>query len=1410
MYLILRKRTLLITILVWWWAMQTSLAQAPTWAWANAVRSDLGQDYNKAIAIDNQGNAYTTGNMNEGVNGAGADRAFIRKYNSSGTLLWQKTISNIFTNHAMNSSDIAVNSTGTEVYISGAFSGKMAFSNAVSIDVGGSQAVFLAKYDAANGNLQWVRTGTTTSLVYNDQLIELDDLGNVYLTGVFDGDLQFGSVNLTNGFEFKAIYLVKYNTNGTPLSAQRVAYIEYIADDNDFNLNDFEVDGSGSTFYTGDFRGTANINGTFVNSSGGGSDIFVLRNAVNGNAMWRRQYSGGLANLNGIDKGLVLELDNLGNVIFGGFFTASLSIGNINLQASVNSVSGFLAKLDGSGNPIWAIKPTDQSTAVKTLAVAGSDYIYVSGDFLGNATFGNNTLNSSNGDFYLARFNANGQAQWGAQAEPQTSSNSANLQLGVNSALIDQVYAAGSFDGSATFGAFNLNGSTNDTYLAKLTLLTPICQTPSPVTVSNITVNSAQIGWQIPTSALQIEMRYRKVGDANWQNQIFGRTQTSVTLNVLSASSQYEVQVRSICNNNQLSDWASVVNFTTATPVEPCIVPNTLNISQITNNSVYLSWVRPNFAAKQYDIRYRKANENIWTNIAVSGFNTEISDLEPLTTYIVQIRSYCGNGVNSSYSADYQFITTSPAVCNIPQNLRVASQTPNFAQIGWESAGNGVHYEVRYKLAQQTTWTTGLVTTNSIQITPVFSGTAYQIQVRSKCSNTLFSNWSGVFNFTTMGAPACGVPSGLIGQNITNNSINLTWVNGNGAGSYLLRYKASNQTTWTTLNTSFTQVNLTNLIAGTTYQVQVQSICDNGLTSAFTAVFSFTTTGVSPCQTPTVFSADVVGQNVASVIWATANGAIGYEIRYRSALTTTWTTVRINDGTIIRQELSNLLSGTQYFAQIRSICANNAVSAFSRLTSFTTLGNPVCVIPTGLNANSISINSVMLIWGRAAGAIAYDIRYRSNLTTTWTTIRVNDGSVISQILGNLLSGTTYFVQIRTICANGLATTFSPVLSFTTLGNVTCAVPSGLAVQNIANNSATFTWSNTNAAMYEVRYRPEISRTWISANTSTNSLIVNNLLSGTKYFVQVRAKCAGNLTTAFTALISFNTSGAIACAIPANLRIDRMTNHTATLLWEGVNGANQYELFYRPEFSTRWINVIVSGNSYTLQNLLAGTKYFIFIRSRCDFGLASLNSAPISFFTIGTPFCGNVSNLQASNISPNSVTLTWTGASGANQYEVQYRLKGVAVYTTQIVNGNTINLTNLVAGQVYQVRVRALCNDNYASLYLNSGFNTSLAFTPQTEQVSNQTQVADNQEINQNKPMQVYPNPSNGRVNVQKTIASMDKSQIQVLDKMGNLVFKQEQTGNIQTELNLQHLPKGIYYLKLISTEKSEIQRLVIE
>ncbi|MDP3930277.1 MAG: T9SS type A sorting domain-containing protein, partial [Bacteroidota bacterium] len=79
----------------------------------------------------------------------------------------------------------------------------------------------------------------------------------------------------------------------------------------------------------------------------------------------------------------------------------------------------------------------------------------------------------------------------------------------------------------------------------------------------------------------------------------------------------------------------------------------------------------------------------------------------------------------------------------------------------------------------------------------------------------------------------------------------------------------------------------------------------------------------------------------------------------------------------------------------------------------------------------------------------------------------------------------------------------------------------------------------------------------------------------------------------------------------------------------------------------------------------------------------------------------------------------------------------------------------------------------------------------------------NSALNLDKFMSVYPNPSNGRINLRLVSPHAENIQVSVFDILGKLVQQQEINGqNLQAnELDLSVQPKGFYVLKVQAGDK---------
>ncbi|OWY16788.1 hypothetical protein B6N25_17165, partial [Sphingobacteriales bacterium TSM_CSS] len=351
----------------------------------------------------------------------------------------------------------------------------------------------------------------------------------------------------------------------------------------------------------------------------------------------------------------------------------------------------------------------------------------------------------------------------------------------------------------------------------------------------------------------------------------------------------------------------------------------------------------------------------------------------------------------------------------------------------------------------------------------------------------------------------CPVPAGLTSSNITHNSATVSWGAVVGASGYTVQYKPLSVTTWVTLNVFANTANLNGLMASTTYEYKVRTVCtstsspNTTVVSDYSPASQFTTLVAPVCPVPVGLVSSNITQNSATVSWSAVSGAVGYVLQYKTAAATTWTTLNVTTNSA---NLTGLLAGTTYQYKVRTVCVAEAAgtpgsySDFSPVAQFTTLSAVSCPVPVGLVSSNITQNSATVSWSAVSGAVGYVLQYKTAAATTWTTLNVTTNGAN---LTGLLAGTTYQYKVRTVCVAEVAGTpgsysdFSPVAQFTTLSAVSCPVPSGLVSSNITQNSATVSWSAVSGAVgYVLQYKTAAATTWTTLNVTTNSANLTGL------------------------------------------------------------------------------------------------------------------------------------------------------------------------------------------------------------------------------------------------------------------------------------------------------------------------------
>ena len=133
--------------------------------------------------------------------------------------------------------------------------------------------------------------------------------------------------------------------------------------------------------------------------------------------------------------------------------------------------------------------------------------------------------------------------------------------------------------------------------------------------------------------------------------------------------------------------------------------------------------------------------------------------------------------------------------------------------------------------------------------------------------------------------------------------------------------------------------------------------------------------------------------------------------------------------------------GAEYAVQVRSICSAGLVSPWSPSVIFLSGGDPVCNTPSDVTVSNITLNGAQVSWTNVAEAInGYEIRYRVSSSANWT--QATAASSPYDITG-LAQGTEYIVLVRSKCDNGLLSSFSTEIVFTTAGLPVCNPVTGM-------------------------------------------------------------------------------------------------------------------------------------------------------------------------------------------------------------------------------------------------------------------------------------------------------------------------------------------------------------------------------
>lgn len=1228
------------------------------------------------------------------------------------------------------------------IYVTAMFLGTVDFGNTILTSNNSSLDVFIAKFNSA-GNCLWASKSGGPGMERVFS-ISTDSYGNSFITGLFQESAAFGSTTLTSYGDCD-IFIAKYDNQGNCLWARSGGGLM-----NDFGMG-ISTDGDGNCYATGWFIDSAIFETTIVNSPNQGPGLFVVKYNSAGDLVWIRGNTG-----LGTSDGMGIATDQNGNSYVHGMFSGLLNFGTFSLSASDN-LDIFVAKYDNAGNCLWAVKGGGENQEWGGgISIENNGNSYIKGTFNGTATFGSITLTASvDNDIFIAKYDDQGNCLWVKNLGISINAGWDGM-AGITTDALGNSFITGRFNGTVTVGGTLLTSSGGDEiFIAKYD------NSGNFIWVTQAGGIGSDYGNGITTSH---DGNIYAIGgfseDANFGNIVL--PDYGMFLTKIGTSLPSNVNLLSPINGItghtlQPSFTWEDTNFETRyelrissagtdqTAFEAGVIFTDLDIVSNTTSITYTENTTDDLNPSLYPFPLTPNTTYYWQMVATDGSNRVLSPIRHFTTYPAVTVNLWNPGYGATiYTTDLLF------------------------SYGINGSSNGLKFRLQAKASVaepvKTDWLTSefsVVSPNLSQTLNVAGGTKYFWRVVLLNDQNEIMAYSETRDFTTVGGASRPIPSWPVGGAVLYSYTPMLYWYMNGFGTDL------------------------------TYDIEI--------------------------NTDTLLAAIHSAGNLTSS-------------SYQLPIT--------------------LTPGTNYFWKVRSVykrgTGQEQISEFSyyKTGHFLTYGTTALVIPNPSYPTgdlTIYTTSPTLYWylNESGIGLRYDLQFGTdNLFTPGTYTQTDDITAMNKLISGLTPGETYYWRVRsdnTVNESG----WSATAKFSVVGGVANASPVatwpiGAVPPTVYSNTPSLYWylegSTLGITGYIVRWKTGSNSTdWssdysgsgvIAGSATTNYTFSTALTGGETYYWAVTAvHGSGNSSWSegsFT-VVGGATGGEPNLNYPVDNEIIFTTTPTLSWYFNGTtSGITGYELVYSysdvfAQGATR--TVLTTSTSYTVSvNLIQGATYFWKVRAHyggndySDFSSVETFMVNPGSNTPVQPIVGGPNNVSILTASPQ---ISWVIPSSGQglTYELEYSdnpfFAGANVINNITTNNHQIN--GLSNNKSYFWRVRSKNSEgNYS---YNSGIGMFKVLDVASS-VKEQELLPENFGLNQN-----YPNPFNPSTTISYQLPVNTHVSLKVFDMLGNeiatLINEVNPAGYHSVTFNAVNFSSGVYFYQLRADDFVSTKKLIL-
>ncbi len=652
--------------------------------------------------------------------------------------------------------------------------------------------------------------------------------------------------------------------------------------------------------------------------------------------------------------------------------------------------------------------------------------------------------------------------------------------------------------------------------------------------------------------------------------------------------------------------------------------------------------------------------------------------------YHFGFHAYSVSGQWNLYVDDIE-IKVAPT-CFKPDNLTMDAVTANSATVSWSPQDTETQWDIVYgnpgfdpDTAQVTT-----VNDSTHTLTGLAAQTTYDVYVRARCSSSDQSAWSGPLSVTT----ACATHTAPFSEDFAASSTPLCWTeSGDNSWDYSTNadYAAQNAGDHTSGG-------------GGNYAWVDGSVNTDGDTTNLISPLVDVSSLTTPALEFYLFSdnTDDAAINIIDVDFY--DGATWHNVLHvNQLLGNTW-------NYYIFDLSSYSISGP---VKVRFSVVGDDSNGGSTYhndilvddVSFKEL--PTCIKPSNLAVSNVTYNSADISWTAGGSETQWQVVYDTAgfAPNSATPTLVSDSSTV---LSGLQASTSYEVYVRAYCSTTDQSTWVGPVSFTTA----CASMSlpfnedfaGSTTPNCWTESGDNSWDYSTGADYAAQNAGDhtpgggTNYAWMDGSDNEPGMV-------------------SSLTSPFVD-VSTLTVPAVEFYLFSDNTDDNLVNIIDVDIFDGANWHNA--LHIDSLLGSSWTHHLIDLSTYTITGPVS-VRFTITGGDESGGGQTYNNDILIDdvSFIESPNACPAPSGLATSNITNDSVDISWTAGGSETQWQVVYDTAGFApnTATPTLVSNTTTTLSGLQANTTYDVYVRAYCSASNQSTWVGPVSFTTTAPAP---------------------------------------------------------------------------------------------------